>query len=133
MVGRHVVLVEDDSVVRGVLTLLLESAGWGVAAAPDGVSGLELIRAIRPDVVVTDLRLPGLTGIELAEAVSVAPPLQSIPVVAITSDSSGLRARAQESGNFVTVLTKPLDPSTLLRTLDGCLNGDAGEEAPRDA
>ncbi len=117
MTNRQVVLIEDDAGVREVLTLLLESQGWRVAAAPDGTSGFAMVESVGPDVVVTDLRLPGMSGLDIAAALAAQPPGRAIPVIAITSDSSRLRARAIKSGDFVRVLTKPLDPHALISAL----------------
>lgn len=104
-----VLLVEDDNAVRAVVTVLLEDDGWRVEAASDGLEGWEMARALAPHVIVTDLRMPQMTGLEmtrlLSEGESVLP-----PVVAITSSDFGLRQRAEESGLFVEVVRKPIDP-----------------------
>jgi len=101
-------IVEDDANVRGVLTLVLESAGWDVAVAPDGAIGCELAREHHPALVVTDLRMPRMTGIELARALTEDPRGAKIPIVAITSDGQALKSAAERSGLFEAVLTKPL-------------------------
>lgn len=111
--GR-LVLVEDDEAVRGILTVLLESAGWEVLTAGDGPSGLRLAKSTVPDIVVTDLRMPGLSGIELAKELAAAPNVPQVPVVAITSDTSALRDAAVKSRRFASVLSKPLAPGDLL-------------------
>lgn len=110
----QVILVEDDPAVRGVLTLLLESEGWRVTEASDGPAGLKLVRRLEADVVVTDLRMPGMSGIQLAHEIAALPETPKVPLVAITSDASDLREAAVRSGRFVTVLSKPLRPGTFL-------------------
>lgn len=120
--GR-VVLVEDDPAFRGVLTLLFKSAGWTVVGARDGKVGLELARCLSPDVVVTDLRMPGMSGIQLAEQITLMAVDRQPPVVAITSDSSNLRDAALQSGLFTEVLTKPFAPQLLLETVRQALRG----------
>jgi CheY-like chemotaxis protein len=112
------VLVEDDSTVRGILSLLFESAGWEVAAAPDGVLGLATAERVEPDVVVTDLRMPRMSGLQLAAELASANDGETpIPLIAITSDRADLREAAVRSGLFVEVLTKPLAPQELLATV----------------
>jgi CheY-like chemotaxis protein len=122
------VLVEDDDVVRRVLTVLLEAAGWEVMSAADGRAGLKLATRARPDVVVTDLRMPGLSGIELAQRLEDALDGSSIPVLGITSDGSGLRDTAVRSRCFQQVLEKPLAPEQLLRAVRDATR-DPGEQA----
>jgi len=114
--GR-LILVEDDPAFRGVLALLFKSAGWNVTDAADGKLGLMLARRLSPDVVVTDLRMPGISGIQLAEEIAEADGQGSPPVIAITSDASDLREAAIRSGLFVDVLTKPIAPDLLLETV----------------
>jgi CheY-like chemotaxis protein len=112
------VLVEDDAAVRGILRLLFESAGWDVLVAPDGAHGLAEAERVVPDVVVTDLRMPHMSGIDLARELAAAgDAAAAIPVIAITSDTSGLREAAIRSGLFVEVLSKPLSPGALLQTV----------------
>jgi len=113
----QLVLVEDDVAVRSILTVLLESAGWTVLTAADGRSGLILARRTVPDVVVTDLRMPGLSGIELAKELAATPNLPRVPVVAITSDTSALRDAAVKSRRFTSVLSKPLAPGEFLEAV----------------
>lgn len=107
-------VVEDDPSERGVLRLLLESAGWFVMAAHDGASGLDIARRIPPDVVVMDLRMPNMTGMELATAFAGSAKLGDVPCIAVTSDRSGMRTTAKNSGLFKAVLTKPVAPEALL-------------------
>lgn len=114
--GR-LVLVEDDEAVRGILTVLLESAGWEVMTAGDGASGLKLAKHTVPDVVITDLRMPGLSGIELAKELAATPNIPQVPIVAITSDGSALRDAAVKSRRFASVLSKPLAPTDLLEAV----------------
>jgi CheY-like chemotaxis protein len=114
--GR-VLLVEDDAAVRAVLSFLLQSDGWEVKEAGDGRVGLVLTRRFAPDLVVTDLRMPEMSGLELACEISAAPDLETVPVVAITANGSKLREAAEKSGHFVDVLHKPLEPSAFLEVV----------------
>lgn len=111
----QVILVEDDPGVRGVVALLLESEGWVVTPAGDASAGLMHASRARPDLLVTDLRLPGLSGIDLAERVTAE--FEGVPLVAITSDTSGIRDTAERSGLFFAVLAKPLEPTLFLQTV----------------
>lgn len=109
-----VIVVEDDEVVRGVLVLLLESEGWTVTEARDGEVGLRLARRLSADVVVTDLRMPGMSGLEMARRIAEMSDPSGVPIVAITSDVAELRAAAIDSGRFTRVLSKPLRPVDFL-------------------
>ena len=110
-------LVEDDADFRGILELLFESAGWDVLAASDGAVGLATAERTAPDVVVTDLRMPRMSGLEMAGELASASDRRPVPMIAITSDSSGLREAAIRSGLFVEVLSKPISPQALLESV----------------
>ena len=125
-VTGRLVLVEDDAAFRGILKLLFESAGWDVLVASDGAVGLATAERSAPDVVVTDLRMPRMSGIQLAGELATTFERSPVPVVAITSDTSGLRDAAIRSGLFVEVLSKPLAPDTLLETVRRATRSNGG-------
>ena len=95
----RVVLAEDQSMVRGALAALLELEGdiTVVGQAPNGAAALELVREQRPDVLVTDIEMPGLTGLELAQTVQ-AEKLGTRVVIVTTFARGGYLRRALEAG-----------------------------------
>ena len=101
----HVLLIEDDSRIREIVERGLGSRGFVVTSAEDGPAGLELARKLEVDVVLLDLMLPGLSGLEVLEGIRLAKP--RLPVVALTalddtrSKVAGLDAGADD------YLTKP--------------------------
>ncbi len=58
-----IVLIDDEEDIRDVLTMALEDAGYEVQSAPDGPTGIRLCEALSPQIVVTDIRMPGMDGI----------------------------------------------------------------------
>ena len=108
-------IVEDNPSLRSVLALLLEGDGWRVVEARDGREGLEMARTGRPDIIITYLRMPGLTGISMARALRNGDD-RIPPLVGITSDPRGAEA-ARESGLFRVVLDKPFRPDAFLEAV----------------
>lgn len=93
----RVLVVEDSPTQASELQFLLEDAGFGVDVAVDGVAALESLDKGLPDLIVTDMRMPRMDGLELLEAVKHKHP--SVPVVIITAHGSeDLAARALRSG-----------------------------------
>ncbi|HEX9078330.1 MAG TPA: response regulator [Desulfuromonadaceae bacterium] len=83
MANPHSVLViDDDPAILLTLTAYLEDSGFSVVKASDGKTGLELFAQLRPDAIVTDLRMPGLDGFEVIAAVKAQSP--ATPVIAFT-------------------------------------------------
>ena len=113
-----VLTVEDDPIVRADLRLILEDAAFDVCAdARDGVEAVELAREHRPDLILIDLNLPGLDGVEATRQILSE---RSVPIVALTGHRTGLAERALEAGAVAHVL-KPFDESHLVGTLTGVL------------
>ena len=116
-----VLLVEDDQAGRRMYAEWLTLAGFHVKQAHNGLQALEEALASTPDIVVTDLNIPGIDGFELTRRLRVDVRTKHVPVVAITGYPAFAAdpARAQRAGCDV-VLEKPCSPDDLesaIRTL----------------
>jgi DNA-binding response OmpR family regulator len=105
-----VLLVEDDHDLAEVTQAALQHEGMEVAVAHDGREGLEMAERLHPQVIVTDLVMPFVDGLEMIKRLGERPPPRS-PVVAVSAVGSRLRA-ARELG-AADVLLKPVDPIEL--------------------
>lgn len=106
---ERAVVVDDEPVSRAVLRHVLEVGGMAVSVAEDGGRGLELIRSEKPDLVVTDLHMPGIGGVEMASRAHAEQGSACPPLIAVTrhpEDAEGL-------GLFDLVLRKPVSPARL--------------------
>lgn len=104
----RIVIVEDDDDSRTALQELLELLGYEVSTAADGVSGRELILAVRPDVALVDVGLPGLNGYQIAAQVRHFPELACTRLIALTGWGPETAEKALAAG-FDRQATKPLD------------------------
>ena len=114
--GR-VLVVDDDDVIRQLITVNLELEGFEVATATDGQDCLDKVKDVRPDVVTLDIMMPRLDGWEAAGRLRADPETADIKVVLLS-------ARAQEAdlerGSRIGVdayLTKPFDPDELIEVV----------------
>lgn len=116
----RILVIEDNLVQAQSLCRLLESRGYQVALALTGPQGVKLASEWEPDLVLSDINLPGLNGFGVARAVreNADTPLKSI--IAITGDSENDRLSAQEAG-FDYFLEKPVDPGFLLELMNAKL------------
>ncbi len=108
---RKVLVVDDDPVVRKSFDRVLTSKGYAVITAENGEEALRKLSAEKYDVVYTDIRMPGMSGLEVAEKVKARQPWT--PVVIITgygNDAAEARAKAAGVANF---LHKPLSPELI--------------------
>lgn len=118
---RRVLLVDDDASIRLICSLNLRAAEFEVAEAADGLQGLEHARRHPPDLVLSDLRMPGLDGFALAEALRREPATRTVPIVFMSAEAAvaeRMRAYALGIAGFV---TKPFDPVALVALLSGVI------------
>jgi CheY-like chemotaxis protein len=111
---RKRVLVVDDNVdAAESIAMILRVSGYDVRCVYDGPTVLQAAKAYRPDVVVLDIGLPGLSGYDVARLLREQPEFRRIPLVAVTGyGQEEDRRRSQEAG-FDYHLTKPVDPDAL--------------------
>src|SRR2546423_3441065 len=83
--GRRILIVEDESDVVERLTLNLRKAGFKTLTAADGASGLEKARADRPDLLILDMMLPKMPGLEVCKILKSDPATRSIPILILTA------------------------------------------------
>lgn len=118
---KTVLLVEDDGPLREILKITLESPPIRVVEVATGGAALRAIAFQPPDLVVLDWVLPGISGIEVAEAIRAAPEFRHLPIIMLTArcDQADFR-RSQACGVFAH-LSKPFSPLALRRTVEEAL------------
>ena len=130
--GTRILVIEDNPANMELARYVLETFGYTVSAAVDGESGLELARAEPPDLVICDLQLPGIDGIEVAKRLKAQPALSRVPLVAITAYAMvGDRERVLAAG-FDGYISKPIDPQTFVPQIAAFLKSAAPTPMPRD-
>lgn len=116
-----VLVIDDDEVQRTVAARTLEVAGYQVTTAADGRSGLELTRALRPDLVLSDVVMPQLNGYQLLAAIRAEPPIASTPVILLTALSDRTPTRLGMAAGADDYLGKPYRPEELLEAVAAAL------------
>jgi len=117
---ERAVVVDDEPVSRDVLRHVLEAIGLRVGVAESGEQGLELILAADVDVVVTDIRMPGIGGMGMATRLHEAKGSDRPSLIAVTRHPE----EVSEQGLFDLILPKPVSPTRLYRWLEE--NGTPG-------
>ena len=103
----RILVIEDDAYAREALTLLLDYYGYDVTAASNGNDGLALVTDAAPDLVVTDWRMPGLSG--LALCVALRERRDTMPIIVVTSADEVFSSDQPVNAR----LRKPIDPPLL--------------------
>jgi CheY-like chemotaxis protein len=120
---RRVLIVDDEATVRRVLTLCLAGAGYEVEGAPNGAVALEKIRARAPDVLITDIQMPQMTGRELCSAIHAEFPERAFPILVMTSMTARENREWASLIPNTSFLEKPLSPRNLVRHLADYADG----------
>lgn len=104
---RRIVVVEDNVDAARLISRILQArGGYEVHLAHEGAHGLELIRAIRPDLVITDLMMPGVDGFTLIDMLKSDQEISRIPIVVVTAKELTVKERARLSGQIDLLLQK---------------------------
>lgn len=118
MSERVVLYIEDNFHNRRIVNKVLSSRGFNVIEAEDGEKGLDMVRAIKPPLVLLDITLPGIDGIEVVKHVKAEQALQHIPVIAVTASAMrGDKERFLDAG-CDDYLSKPIQVSELIEMVE---------------
>ena len=130
---KHILIVEDDDDIRELVKFNLTREGWRVTEAESGEEAIRKIGAGPPDLVLLDLMLPGIDGLEVCRMLRAEPRTSGIPIVMLTAKSeesdvvAGLELGADD------YLTKPFSPRVLVSHLRAVLRRRAREAVAADA
>jgi CheY-like chemotaxis protein len=113
-------VVDDEWMIVESLSMILTQAGFAVMKAYDGASALELARLIPPDLLITDIAMPGMNGIELAVALVCLAPDSRVLLFSAHAQTQDLLA-ARSAGFDFPLLSKPVPPRTMLDGVKQCL------------
>lgn len=120
--SKKVLIIDDEPDLLKVTSFRLQKKGYKVIMAEDGKDGLQIIREKRPDVVLLDLQIPGMNGVEVLKAVKADESIRDIPIVIFTANADEIKDIQSRTGADDTLL-KPYEPEDLL----GVIVKHAGE------
>lgn len=126
MAGEPILIVDDNAANLKLARVLLSGEGYEVRTAGDAEQALELLESFRPRVILMDLQLPGMDGLELTRRLKADPTRRDIAVIALTAyamKGDEEKARAAGCDGYV---TKPIDTEELPRLVADHLSADGG-------
>ncbi|MFH2006530.1 MAG: response regulator transcription factor [bacterium] len=129
MASPHILVVDDEQDIRELLRYNLSKAGFEVSAVDSGEGALHAVRTKNPDLIILDLMLPGLDGLDCCRVLKSDPTTQHIPIVMLTArgeDSDMVTGLELGADDYV---TKPFSPRVLIARVKAVLR--RGEEAGR--
>jgi two-component system chemotaxis response regulator CheY len=113
-----ILAVDDSSSIRQLVSFTLTQAGYDVTAAVDGNDALAKAGQCKVDLVLTDVNMPGMDGIELIRSLRQLPDYKFTPMLMLTTESSTSRKAEGKAAGATGWLVKPFDPDQLLATIE---------------
>ncbi len=111
---KTIVTVDDAATMRKLIVFTLKGAGYEVLEACDGVAGLQLLSSRAADLIITDINMPLMGGIELTRSVRQLPQHKTTPILVVTTESeAGIKAQAKAVGATGWIV-KPFQPDQLV-------------------
>ena len=121
--AANVLLVDDDPVILKLLQVNFEMEGFNVSTANDGVEGLEKARAERPDIVLLDIMMPRMDGLQVTTELKGSADTKDIPIILLSAKAQASDVQAGKEMGADDYLTKPFDPLELLERVSELLEG----------
>lgn len=130
MTQWKVVVIDDEEFVLSLIETMLEDEGFVVFTARDGATGWEKIQSVAPDLVVTDVRMPGMNGMEICKACEGIRSLRDFPIFVLTGETDQASKDWFRQLRNVHLISKPFSPRAFVAQIYAAL---AGAEVPAAA
>jgi len=115
--AKKIITVDDSTSLREMIAFVLKEAGYDVAEAKDGQDALAKLNDFPADLVITDLNMPFMDGIELTKALRSTPTYKFIPIVFLTTESQMQKKEAAKEAGATGWIVKPFKPEQLLKVI----------------
>ena len=118
--STRILIIEDDDETRELLQMVLEKRGYQVTVAEDGVRGYDTALFLKPDLIVTDIQMPGADGVHVVRRVRNTESLEKTPILVTAAFGTGTATFALQLGANA-YEPKPIDPQSFLTTVERLL------------
>jgi two-component system, cell cycle response regulator DivK len=115
--AKTILIVEDNDLNMKLFHALLETRGYNVLQARDGMEGLRLARLHHPDLIIMDIQLPGVSGLVVAKSIKDDENLKDIPIIAVTAFALKGDEERMREGGCAAYLAKPISTPVFLKTV----------------
>jgi len=116
--AKKILIIDDEPDVIDTLTFMLKARNFEVVSAPDGLSGLSLAKADKPDLILLDIMMPGMDGYEVCSKIKTDNATKHIPVIMLTAKGEGEAVTKAHRSGANDYIVKPFNLPTLLGRLN---------------
>lgn len=118
---HKILVVDDDADIRDLVSTKLESSGYEVETAGDGVAGFELASRNEYSLVISDVMMPGMSGVDMVRMMRAAEPPISVPVILLTAKNQERDIESGFAAGITDYVVKPFSPRELAARVAGIL------------
>lgn len=111
---KTILIADDAASMRGLVSMTLRSKGYEVIEAEDGIDALSKMKGSKVGLIVSDLNMPNMDGIELVKAVKAIPEYKYIPIVMLTTEGQAEKKEAGRQAGAKAWIVKPFKPDVLV-------------------
>lgn len=129
-IKKKILLVDDEADMLAINGAILESYGYEILSAKDGLEALEAVNRVVPDLILLDLMIPGIDGYQICGILKHDKRYQKIPIIIVSARFSDQDQKLAKSVGADDYLTKPFEPKTLLAKITTLL-GDGKNKEPK--
>jgi two-component system chemotaxis response regulator CheY len=115
---KTVLAVDDSQTMRDMVSFTLRNAGFDVKLAVDGKDALSKLDGSSIDLVITDINMPNMNGIELTRQIRSMPAYKATPILILTTESDGARKAEGKAAGATGWIVKPFDPDKLIQVVN---------------
>jgi len=115
--AKRVLIVDDSASMRQLLSFTLEKAGFQVAQGVNGKDGLTKLDKAQPNLIISDLNMPEMDGIEFIRQLRTLPPFRLTPVLMLTTESDSSKKAQGKAAGATGWIIKPFQPEQLLQVI----------------
>ena len=119
--NKKILVADDESHILSVVSLKLKNAGFNVICAHDGTEALELAISEKPDLLITDYHMPGLSGLEVCQRMREQPELAKLPAIMLSARGYHLTETELAQSGISQMISKPFSPRQLLAAVNEVL------------
>ena len=114
--AKKILVVDDEPIILKVVTFRLQKMGYDIVTAIDGLEAVEVTKKEKPDLIILDVVLPGMNGLEVCKTIKKDDKLKNTPIILLTASLENLEEKAKEC-NADDYSLKPFDPEVLMEKI----------------
>lgn len=119
--AKTILTVDDSTSIRQMVGFTLKQAGYNVQEADDGKTGLAKAQSIQADLIITDLNMPHMNGIDMITAIRQLPAYKFTPILMLTTEADDTKKQAGRTAGATGWIVKPFNPEQLLKVVQKVL------------